>query len=95
MQEYIPDETPSTTSASPTIAVISLILEIQGDSTSFSRAGYSISETKEVLASIASDCRVEGGDCLNAVEVFWTPSDLDEVLTERDTVLDFPELISF
>eukprot|EP00804_Cyclotella_cryptica_P005917 CCRYP_000192-RA/>CCRYP_000192-RA protein AED:0.01 eAED:0.01 QI:110/1/1/1/1/1/2/1165/258 len=94
-KEYIPDESSSSTESSPTIAVISLILEIQGDSTNFSRAGFSISETKEVLASIASDCRVEGGDCLNAVEVFWTPSDLGEVLTERDTVLDFPELISF
>ncbi|KAL7502121.1 hypothetical protein ACHAWX_000463, partial [Stephanocyclus meneghinianus] len=94
-KEYIPDEVPSSTESSPTIAVISLIIEIQGDSTNLSRAGFSIAETKEVLASIASDCRVEGGDCLNAVEVFWTPSDLAEVLTERVTVLDFPELISF
>ena len=42
-----------------------------------------------------ADCRIDYGDCLNAVEVFWTPSDANEVLTERDTVLDFPELISF
>jgi len=70
-------------------------MEIQGDSTLFSRAGYSISETKDVLSSIMADCRVDNGDCLNAVEVFWTPSDVNEVLTERDTVLDFPELISF
>lgn len=28
---------------------------------------------------------MEGGDCLNAVEVFWTPSEPSEVLTERDS----------
>ncbi|KAL7507367.1 hypothetical protein ACHAXN_004557 [Cyclotella atomus] len=94
-KEYIPDEDSSTEESRPTIAVISLIIEIQGDSTLFSRAGFSISETKDCLSSIMSDCRVMNGDCLNAVEVFWTPSDNNEVLTERDTVLDFPELISF
>ena len=52
---------------------------------SFDRAGFSIAETKSVLTSLASDCRVEGGDCLNAVEVFWTPSEPMEVLTERDS----------
>lgn len=36
---------------------------------------------------------VEGGDCVNAVEVFWTPSERDEVLTRRDVIVDFPELI--
>jgi len=51
-------------------------------------------ETKAVLSSIASDCRVEGGDCLNAVEVFWTPSEPSEILTERDAIVDFPELIT-
>lgn len=95
LQEYIPDEDSTTTESRPTTAVISLIIEIQGDTTNFSRAGFSISETKDILSSIMADCRVDNGDCLNAVEIFWTPSDSNEVLTERDTVLDFPELISF
>ncbi|KAL3823904.1 hypothetical protein ACHAXA_005486 [Cyclostephanos tholiformis] len=77
-----------------TVAVVSLVIEVQGDETNFDRAGFSLAETKSVLTSIASDCRVEGGDCLNAFEVFWTPSEPTEVLTERDTIIDFPELIT-
>lgn len=36
---------------------------------------------------------VDGGGCVNAVEVFWTPSQRDEVLTKQEMVMDFPELI--
>jgi uncharacterized membrane protein len=59
----------------------------------FDGAGYSITGTKEVLASIASDCMVDDGHCVNAAEVFWTPSDRKEVLSKRDIIVDFPELI--
>jgi uncharacterized membrane protein len=59
----------------------------------FAGAGYSFSGTKDVLASIASDSLVEGGECVNAVELFWTPSDREEVLVSQDVILDFPELI--
>lgn len=59
----------------------------------FDGAGFSIAGTKEVLSSIASDSMVGGGDFVNAVEVFWTPSERNEVLTSRDVLLDFPELI--
>ena len=60
---------------------------------SFNRAGYSITETKEVLSSIASDCMVDGGECLNAVEIFWCPSEPTEVLTKLDVITDFPEIL--
>ncbi|KAL7473150.1 hypothetical protein ACHAXS_013545 [Conticribra weissflogii] len=93
-KEYIPEEGSAPSEGKPTVAVVSIILEIQGDETNFERAGFSMAETKAVLTSIASDCRVEGGDCLNGFEVFWTPSEPTEVLTERDTILDFPELIT-
>lgn len=93
-KEYVPPEGSAKAEGNPTIAVISLIVEIQGDETNFERAGFSIADTKSVLTSIASDCRVEGGDCLNAFEVFWTPSEPTEVLSERDTIVDFPELIT-
>jgi uncharacterized membrane protein len=52
-----------------------------------------MTKTKEILANIASDCLVDDGYCVNAVEVFWTPSDRNEVLSKNDIVLDFPELI--
>ena len=59
----------------------------------FDGAGYSMAQTKEVLASIASDCLVDDGYCVNAVEVFWTPGDKEEVLARTDVIVDFPELI--
>ena len=77
----------------PTTVVVSIILEIQGDTTKFDGAGFSIAGTQDVLSSIASDVNVNGGECLNAVEVFWTPGDREEVLTKQDLIMDFPELI--
>jgi hypothetical protein len=59
----------------------------------FDGAGFSFQGTKDVLSSIASDAIVEDGDCINAVELFWTPSDREEVLLAPDMILDFPELI--
>jgi hypothetical protein len=122
IQEYIPDSDSGKLKGGSTIAVISLVIEIQGDETkyvsqcighlfcypnrnisrftrsnrllcSFVGAGFSIAKTKDVLSSIASDCLVDGGQCVNAVEVFWTPGEPNEVLSSRDVVLDFPEII--
>jgi len=59
----------------------------------FDGAGYSLAGTRAVLSSLASDCMADQGFCLNAVEVFWTPSERDEAITKRDVILDFPELI--
>ena len=96
-KEYVPSgsggDSEEAVPGGPTTVVVSIILEIQGDTTKFEGAGFSIAGTKEVLSSIASDVNVEGGECLNAVEVFWTPSDKDEVLTKQDLIMDFPELI--
>jgi uncharacterized membrane protein len=46
-----------------------------------------------VLTSIASDVLVDGGYCVNAAEVFWTPSDKNEILTKKDVIVDFPEIV--
>jgi uncharacterized membrane protein len=56
-------------------------------------AGYSVSATKEILASISADCMVDDGHCVNAVEVFWTPSDPEESMSRMEMIMDFPELI--
>ena len=66
-KEHIPKEG-SPSDGVPTVAVVSLVIEIQGDETNFDRAGFSLADTKSVLTSIASDCRVEGGDCMNGFE---------------------------
>jgi uncharacterized membrane protein len=77
----------------PTNIIVSLVVEIKGDETNFENAGFSRQGTKEVLTSIASDCIVDDGYCLNAAEIFWTPGDREEVLTKNDIILDFPTLI--
>lgn len=92
-KEYIPSTDSKEKAGGPTLVVVSLIVEIQGDETNFEGAGYSLSKTKDVLSSIAADCMVDEGYCLNAVEIFWTPGDRDEVLTKNDLILDFPTLI--
>lgn len=90
-KEYVPSK--ESEKGGPTNVVVSLVLEIQGDETNFSNAGFSRAATKDVLTSIASDCMVDDGYCLNAVEIFWTPGDREEVLTKNDIILDFPTLI--
>jgi len=90
-KDYIPGG--QTDKGGPTLLVVSLVVEIQGDQTKFDGAGYSLAGTKDVLSSIASDCIVDDGSCLNAVEVFWTPGEPEEVLVKNDIILDFPELI--
>jgi len=93
-KEYLPDEDDEDVGG-PTLVVVSLVLEIQGDSTKFDGAGYSITQTKEVLSSIASDCLIDDGYCVNAVEALWTPSERKEVLAKNDIIVDFPELVDF
>lgn len=92
-KEYVPGPNSEEKGGGVTLVVVSIVVEIQGDSTNFDGAGYSLSGTRDVLSSIASDCIVDGGECLNAIEVFWCPSDREEVLSFRDVTLDFPEII--
>lgn len=91
-KEYIPGKDSEGKGAS-TLVVVSLVVEMQGDETNFEGAGYSATKTRDVLASIAADCLVDEGYCLNAAEVFWCPGEKDEVLSKNDMILDFPELI--
>lgn len=93
-KEYILSEDSEEKPGGPTEVVVSIIMEIQGDATNFQGAGFSIQKTKEVLQSIASDVLVEDGDCVNAVEIFWTPGEPSEMLTSRDLIMDFPELVT-
>ena len=91
-KEYIPDT--AADKGAPTQVVVSILIEICGDETKFDGAGFSITETKDVLQSIASNAMVEDGDFVNAVEVFWAPGDSEEVLSKHDLIVDFPELIT-
>lgn len=90
-KEYIPD---TKEKGAPTTVVVSILIEICGDDTDFDGAGFSMSETREVLQNIASNVLVEDGDFVNAVEVFWAPGDSEEVLSKQDLIVDFPDLVT-
>ncbi len=92
-KEFDEDDGKKVEDGGPTNVVVSIVVEIQGDETNFEKAGFSRQGTKDVLTSIASDCIVDDGYCLNAVEIFWTPGDRKEVLSKNDVIMDFPKLI--
>jgi uncharacterized membrane protein len=74
-----------------TMAVVTLVLAIDGDSTKVGRV-QSINSVEEALRKIAADAKVD--DCLQSVEILWTPEDRSETLSQRDIVADYPELLS-
>lgn len=77
-----------------TVAVVTIVLQIDGDSTSkqLSSNVNSIGDVEEALRTIAADSRVD--DCLRGVEILWTPEERDETLTMRDVLADYSELRS-
>jgi uncharacterized membrane protein len=78
-------------SGKATMAVITLVLAIDGDSTKVPRIN-SISDVEDALRRIASDAKVD--DCLQSAEILWTPEDRSETLSLREVVADYPELRS-
>ena len=74
-----------------TMAVVTLVMAIDGDSTKVSTFN-SISDVENALQRISSDSKVD--DCLQSVEILWTPEDRTESLSLRDVVADYPELRS-
>ena len=72
-----------------TMAVVTLVLSIQGDSTKVPKI-RSIADVEEALRKIASDVKVD--DCLLGAEILWTPQDRSEVLSRMEVVADYPEL---
>lgn len=76
-------------SSRPTLAVISLIVAIDGDSTKLPKIN-SFSDVEKALTAIATDVKVS--DCLRSAEILWTPEDSNDVLTERDVAADYPSL---
>ena len=74
-----------------TMAVVTLVLAIDGDSTKVPTIN-SITDVENALRRIASDSKVD--DCLQSAEILWTPQDAGETLSLRDVVADYPELRS-
>jgi len=75
-----------------TMAVVTIVMAIDGDTTKVPTAITSISDVEEALRRISSDSKVD--DCLQSVEILWTPADRSESLSRRDVLADYPELRS-
>jgi len=82
---------PNVASGKATMAVVTLVLAIDGDSTKLPKIN-SLGDVEEALRRIASDSKVD--DCLQGAEILWTPEDREESLSLRDVVADYPELRS-
>jgi uncharacterized membrane protein len=74
-----------------TMAVVTIILSITGDSTKIPRI-QSVKDVEEALRKISTDSKVD--DCLTGAEILWTPEDRSETLSYRDVIADYPELRS-
>lgn len=81
-------------SAKATVAVVTIVLHIDGDSTSkqLSSKVNSIRDVEDALSKIAADSKVD--DCLRGVEILWTPQERDETLTMRDVFADYSDMRS-
>jgi uncharacterized membrane protein len=77
----------------PTQAVVSILVAIRGKSEAYKKNVSNTREVKEILQSLASEALTDEGENIMAVEVLWTPSEVGNVLSERDIVQDYPELI--
>jgi len=85
---------PDDYSADATVAVITIVMLIEGDSTSDAMPSRmnSVRDVESALSRIASDARVD--DCLRGAEILWTPEERDETLTMREVLADYPSLRS-
>lgn len=85
---------PRDASSKATVAVVTIVMMIDGDSTSkqLSSRVNSVRELEEALSRIAADAKAD--DCLRGAEILWTPTDRDETLTMREVLADYPSLRS-
>lgn len=85
------DDTAATSSAKATMAVVTILLMIDGDSTRIPTV-RGIGDVETALRQIATDSKMD--DCLQSAEILWTPEDRTETLTPRDVIADYPGLRS-
>lgn len=81
-----------TSTRAPTQAIVSLIVAMRGKSDALRRVTNSRDMT-DALQSLASEALTDEGENVMAVEVLWTPSEVGRVVSERDILMEYPELI--
>ena len=77
-----------------TIAIVTIVLMIDGDSTCKKLASTvnSIRDVEGALSCIAAYAKVD--NCLRGSEILWSPEERDETLTMRDVLADYDTLRS-
>lgn len=77
-----------------TIAVVTILLLIEGDHTSKKLSSNigSVRDAEEALRCIAADATAD--ECLRGAEILWCPEQREDTLTMRDIVVDYPKLRS-
>lgn len=77
----------------PTLCVVTLCVAIRGKSTKIGNSLNSAAKLRQALQTLAADAMTDDGENVLATEVLWTPQDEGDVLTKRDLIQDYPELI--
>eukprot|EP01036_Dinobryon_divergens_P029976 gene29976-39153_t len=80
---------------SNTQAVVSLVVAIRGKSDAYlgTSGVRSVGDVRKCLQSLASEALTDEGENVMGVEVLWTPSETGMVLSEREIVTEYPELM--
>merc|ERR1712224_1169748 len=86
------DNNSANTSDKATMAVVTFVIAIDGDSTKLNKID-SVTDVEQALRQIASDSMTD--DCLQNAEILWTPEDRSEALSVRDIVADYPQLLLY
>jgi uncharacterized membrane protein len=76
-----------------TQAVVSLIVAIRGSSDTYRKPIRSTVDLSDCLQLLASEALTDNGENIMAVEVLWTPSQPGTIVTDRELISDYPELI--
>jgi len=77
----------------PTQAVVSLVVALKGNNKSYPKTVRSIAEARACLQALAADSLTDGGENIMGVEILWTPDEPGTVLSPRDLITDYPELL--
>ena len=84
----------SSGSTMPTKAVVSIVVALRGRSDALQLSGVrGVNDVRSVLQSLAAEALTDEGENVMAVEVLWTPSERNTVVSDRDIITDYPELM--
>jgi uncharacterized membrane protein len=75
------------------LAVVSLVVALRGSQNPAYKSARSLTDAREILQSLAADAMTDGGNNVLAVELLWSPESPNTVITDRDLIMDYPELM--